>query len=127
MFSDLQVFSKTVTAILSSVKAREEGKLGHKNAPSLTPRPANVPGMGPPQAGQNRPGARASMPQYNRYDQEQFRNKDDTGFNIETMGTFSGMTLKSVTEGGPSSGPNARNKGGSNPGAMQKYPQGKGT
>lgn len=35
-----------------------------------------------------------------RYDQEMFRGKDDThGFNIETTGTFSGMNLKSMTDG----------------------------
>lgn len=44
-----------------------------------------------------------------RYDQEQFTHQKDThGFNIETTGTFSGMTLKSVTEG--SSKPGAPNK-----------------
>ena len=37
---------------------------------------------------------------YSRYDQERFRNKEDTeGFKIDTMETFHGMTLKSVTEG----------------------------
>ena len=45
---------------------------------------------------------------YSRYDQEQFFQKDTHGFNIETTGTFSGMTLKSVTEG--SSKPGAPNK-----------------
>ncbi|QQP53287.1 Hyrax, partial [Caligus rogercresseyi] len=35
------------------------------------------------------------LPNYNRYDQERFRGKEDThGFNIETTGTFSGMKLK---------------------------------
>lgn len=38
---------------------------------------------------------------YNRYDQERFnRQKEETeGFKIDTMGTYHGMTLKSVTEG----------------------------
>jgi hypothetical protein len=53
------------------------------------------------------PAMASSQPQpqnlrsnYDRYGQEQFRRKDDThGFNIETTETFSGMTLKSVTEG----------------------------
>ena len=35
----------------------------------------------------------------NSYDQERFRKEDTHGFNIDTVGTFSGMTLKSVTEG----------------------------
>ena len=43
---------------------------------------------------------RQALPNYNRYDQEQFRTQDDTHeFNIDKTGTFSGMTLKSVTEG----------------------------
>ena len=39
--------------------------------------------------------------QYNRYDQERFnRQKEETeGFKIDTMGTYHGMSLKSVTEG----------------------------
>ncbi|TRY63174.1 hypothetical protein TCAL_00483 [Tigriopus californicus] len=99
-------FSKTVTALLSSVKAREEGKMGKPHPPqappSVTPRPGGS--MPPPQ--------RQSLPNYNRYDQEQFRGKDDThGFNIETMGTFSGMTLKSVTEGSQANR-HKQNKGG---------------
>ncbi|TNN81555.1 Parafibromin [Liparis tanakae] len=37
---------------------------------------------------------------YNRYDQERFKGKEETeGFKIDTMGTYHGMTLKSVTEG----------------------------
>ena len=42
-----------------------------------------------------------TLPNYNRYDQEIFHAKDAHGFNIETTGTFSGMTLRSVTEGNP--------------------------
>ncbi|KAM7336025.1 hypothetical protein ACRRTK_004518 [Alexandromys fortis] len=35
---------------------------------------------------------------YNRYDQERFKGKEETeGFKIDTMGTYHGMTLKSVT------------------------------
>lgn len=39
--------------------------------------------------------------QYNRYDQERFnKQKEETeGFKIDTMGTYHGMSLKSVTEG----------------------------
>lgn len=37
---------------------------------------------------------------YNRYEQEGFKGKEETeGFKIDTMGTYHGMTLKSVTEG----------------------------
>lgn len=97
-----KTFSKTVTAILGSVKAREEGKVA--KPPSHTPRPPGMPGMPGMPMQQSQP---KQLPNYNRYDQEQFGGKDVThGFNIETTGTFSGMTLKSVTEGNA----NARNK-----------------
>ncbi len=88
-----KTFSKTITAILSSVKAREEGKT--MKPPQQTPRPGAPPVI-PPQ-----PQPR-QLPNYNRYDQEQFHGKSHAahGFNIETTGTFSGMTLRSVTEGG---------------------------
>ena len=90
-----KTFSKTVMAILQSVKAREEGKTlkPHVNP---KPRPGAPPMMQPPPTS-SQP---KSLPNYNRYDQEQFHGKDHThGFNIETTGTFSGMTLRSVTEG----------------------------
>ncbi|CAL8370708.1 unnamed protein product, partial [Boreogadus saida] len=49
------------------------------------------------------PSARSKQPvpaAYNRYDQERFKGKEETeGFKIDTMGTYHGMTLKSVTEG----------------------------
>ena len=91
-----KTFNKTVTATLSSIKAREEGKIGGGGKsmmppPSATPRPSG--GSMPP------PPARTQLPNYNRYDQEQFHGKDTHGFNIDTQQTFSGMTLKSVTEG----------------------------
>ena len=105
----VQTFSKTVTAILASVKAREEGRPSAKPGmapPGVSSTPSGRGAMGPPPSSSSASAAsssahRASLPNYNRYDQEQFRGKDvDThGFNIETMGTFSGMTLKSVTEG----------------------------
>ena len=59
---------------------------------SATPRPSGG-SMPPP------PPTRTQLPNYNRYDQEQFHGKDTHGFNIDTQQTFSGMTLKSVTEG----------------------------
>ncbi len=91
-----KTFAKTINAILTSVKAREEGKVAKPT--HQTPRPG---GMPPPMMSQQpQPQQPRQLPNYNRYDQEQFRGKDDThGFNIETTGTFSGMTLKSVTEG----------------------------
>ncbi|CAL8310761.1 parafibromin [Gadus morhua] len=82
-------FSKNIFAILQSVKAREEGR-----APEQRPAP---------NATQVDPSARSKQPvpaAYNRYDQERFKGKEETeGFKIDTMGTYHGMTLKSVTEG----------------------------
>ncbi|XP_075226203.1 cell division cycle 73 hyrax [Lycorma delicatula] len=83
-------FAKNIFAILQSIKAREEGR--HRPpqpTPVITPRATPV---------------KAVIPQpvvYNRYDQERFiRQKEETeGFKIDTMGTYHGMTLKSVTEG----------------------------
>ena len=91
-----KTFNKTVMATLNSIKAREEGKLGGGSKPMVPPTSAPRPGV----MSQQR-----QLPNYNRYDQEQFRNKADThGFNIDTKQTFSGMTLKSVTEGNQAPG-----------------------
>jgi len=99
-----KTFSKSITAILSSVKAREEGKVVGGRPPQQTPRPGAPTPIIPPSQPQPR-----SLPNYNRYDQEQFHGKAAHGFNIETTGTFSGMTLRNVTEGVNQSGQN-RNK-----------------
>ncbi|GAB1597652.1 parafibromin-like [Argonauta hians] len=79
-------FAKNIFSILQSIKAREEGSQRQMNHPSqTTPISQSRP---PPAVG------------YNRYDQERFRGKEETeGFKIDTMGTYHGMTLKSVTEG----------------------------
>ncbi|XP_021926024.1 parafibromin [Zootermopsis nevadensis] len=84
-----KIFAKNIFAILQSIKAREEGR--HRPpqpTPIVTPRATPI----------------RSIPQpavYNRYDQERFiRQKEETeGFKIDTLGTYHGMTLKSVTEG----------------------------
>uniref|UniRef100_A0A3B3THI6 Parafibromin n=1 Tax=Paramormyrops kingsleyae TaxID=1676925 RepID=A0A3B3THI6_9TELE len=82
-------FSKNIFAILQSVKAREEGR-----APEQRPAP-NTTQVDPSE--RNKPPVPAA---YNRYDQERFKGKEETeGFKIDTMGTYHGMTLKSVTEG----------------------------
>ncbi|XP_077302844.1 cell division cycle 73 hyrax isoform X2 [Arctopsyche grandis] len=96
-------FVKDVLAILTSVKAREEGRTGPRGAP---PPPV---GMGPTPRGPTAPTVTAPAVQYNRYDQERFnRQREETeGFKIDTMGTYHGMTLKSVTEG-PSAAPRNR-------------------
>ncbi|KAJ8357233.1 hypothetical protein SKAU_G00200270 [Synaphobranchus kaupii] len=81
-------FSKNIFAILQSVKAREEGR---------------APEQRPAQNATQDPSIRNKQPvpaAYNRYDQERFKGKEETeGFKIDTMGTYHGMTLKSVTEG----------------------------
>ncbi|CAG2063074.1 unnamed protein product [Timema podura] len=83
------IFAKNIFAILQSIKAREEGR--HR-PPQQTP-------MMTPQATPMRSAPQPAV--YNRYDQERFiRQKEETeGFKIDTMGTYHGMTLKSVTEG----------------------------
>ncbi|KAH3795821.1 hypothetical protein DPMN_149382, partial [Dreissena polymorpha] len=78
-------FSKNIFSLLQSIKAREEGPSRSSHGVPHTP---SVP--------QPKPQPIA----YNRYAQESFGAKESTeGFNIETMGTYHGMTLKSVTEG----------------------------
>lgn len=84
-----KMFAKNIFAILHGIKAREEGRQRPPQPPpTQTPRQTPV-----------RPIAQPAV--YNRYDQERFiRQKEETeGFKIDTMGTYHGMTLKSVTEG----------------------------
>lgn len=84
-----KTFAKNILAMLHSIKAREEGRARPPQAaPIVTPRQTPV-----------RPTTQPAV--YNRYDQERFnRQKEETeGFKIDTMGTYHGMTLKSVTEG----------------------------
>ncbi|XP_050443400.1 parafibromin isoform X2 [Adelges cooleyi] len=87
--SNGKVFGKNIFAILQSIKNREDGRSRPPHSMAATPRAA------PP---------KPTIPQptvYNRYDQERFiKSREDTeGFKIDTMGTYHGMTLKSVTEG----------------------------
>ena len=91
----LQNFGKNIFGLLQTMKAREEGR--HKPSGPPAPAPAAV-GAGlpqrPPTVGRPNPAP------YSRYDQERFQGKEETeGFKIDTMGTYHGMTLKSVTEG----------------------------
>lgn len=82
-------FSKDIFAILQSIKDREEGR-----APEQRPAPNTAPVDPTLLTKQPIPAA------YNRYNQERFKGKEETeGFKIDTMGTYHGMTLKSVTEG----------------------------
>merc|ERR1719336_193111 len=84
-------FDKNIFAILSSVKAREEGRNFKPAAPPGAP--GARPGM-PPAPREPRPG-------YNRYVQEHYNRQADTeGFKIDTTGTYAGKTLKSVMDQG---------------------------
>ncbi|KAL1131818.1 hypothetical protein AAG570_011430 [Ranatra chinensis] len=84
-----KIFAKNIFALLQSIKAREDGR--HRPpqpTPVVTPRTNPIKPLPQPIV-------------YNRYDQERFiRQREETeGFKIDTMGTYHGMTLKSVTEG----------------------------
>lgn len=83
-------------AILQGIKAREEGRQRPVQQPMMMTTPRQTP---------VRPATQPAV--YNRYDQERFiRQKEETeGFKIDTMGTYHGMTLKSVTEGQPKARP----------------------
>uniref|UniRef100_A0A8C7RT15 Parafibromin n=1 Tax=Oncorhynchus mykiss TaxID=8022 RepID=A0A8C7RT15_ONCMY len=83
-------FSKNIFAILQSVKAREEGRA-----------PEQRPAQNTTQVDQSIRNKQPVPAAYNRYDQERFKGKEETeGFKIDTMGTYHGMTLKSVTSCG---------------------------
>ena len=91
-------FAKNVFAILSSIKAREDNAAGRPAAVVVTEAPNATPANNPA------PAAPAAKTQtqiaYNRYAQEGFGvNPDSEGFNIDTMGTYHGRTLRDVTEG----------------------------
>lgn len=87
--SNGKTFQKNITALLQSIKTREEGK--NRPPPQFVPKlpePANKNVRMNPQ-----------QTQYNRYDQERFiQQKEVTEeFKIDTMGTHHGMSLKSST------------------------------
>jgi len=80
-------FSKNILAILTSVKAREEGHFAKPAVPGQ--QQGSRPGMQVP---------RQPLPGYNRYGQEHFKQADTEGFKIDTTGTYAGKTLKSVMD-----------------------------
>ena len=101
-------FAKNVFNILSSIKAREDGVVGRPTgagggvvaaaaAAAQTEAPNATPAiMAPP------PALAKTQTQiaYNRYAQEGFGvDPESEGFNIDTMGTYHGRTLRDVTEG----------------------------
>lgn len=99
-----KTFAQDIFAILQSVDARERGRApGQPPAPNAAPGARTSPTQQPPPAA------------YNRYGQERFKEKEDTqGFNIDTMGTYHGMTLEGVTARALAQTPVAR------PPALQK-------
>ena len=86
-------FQKNIFAILTSVKAREEGKYSKPVAPVNGAPPMVRPGS-------MQPAPRQPLPGYNRYDQDKYQQADTEGFKIDTTGTYAGKTLKSVMDAG---------------------------
>ncbi|KAG0729549.1 Parafibromin [Chionoecetes opilio] len=81
-------FATSIMGLLKSIKAREEGRMR-----ATVPNPAPTPVSRVPQQPVG----------YSRYDQERFKGKEETeGFKIDTMRTYHGLSLKSVTEGSQS-------------------------
>ena len=81
-------FLKNILAILTSVKAQEEGKSSGQQDIVVKPAVQEV---------VKKPSAPVS---YNRYDQERFDSQKETDiFKIDTMATFQGLGLQSVKEG----------------------------
>lgn len=83
-----KMFAKNILALLQSIKAREEGRSRPQQNIIKPQEPTRITRPQPPLA------------QYNRYDQERFAQQKEMteGFKIDTMGTYHGMSLKSVTE-----------------------------
>ncbi|XP_071947253.1 parafibromin-like [Antedon mediterranea] len=94
-------FDKNVFAILQSVKAQEEGKQnGSGSGSNRSQAHPRTPATKPNETDARRKQSQPAHYQYNRYDQEKFQRKEGTEeFKIDTMGTYHGMPLKSVTEG----------------------------
>ncbi|XP_045397219.1 parafibromin-like [Lemur catta] len=90
--------SESIFAIPHSLKAREEG---------CAPEQGRAPNAAPvdPRLHTKQPIPAA----YDTYDQERFKGKGEMeGFKIDTMGTYHGMTLKSVTESASAQTPAAQ-------------------
>ncbi|CAH1785859.1 unnamed protein product, partial [Owenia fusiformis] len=88
-----KTFLENITGILQAVRAREEGHKKPHTHPASHPT-RNLPAA--PVGNQNK----TPNESYNRFNQERFKAKEETeGFKIDTMRSYAGMTLKSVTEG----------------------------
>lgn len=89
-------FAKNILAILSSIKAREDGLAGRPTAG-----PAEAPNA-TPAITTTAPvvtAAKTAQIAYNRYAQEGYADPETEGFNIDVSLTYHGRTLKDVTEG----------------------------
>lgn len=90
--SNGKIFSENIFAILQSVKMQEDDKTssgGHSSSSHHQPQ----------QTPSQQARRQVNQGQYNRYDQERFKSKETSGFDIDTMKTYHGISLKSVTEG----------------------------
>ncbi|KAI0989891.1 hypothetical protein GJ496_006549 [Pomphorhynchus laevis] len=87
-------FTHNVDAILSAVKAREDGKGRLLNDSNVDLRKNAVESL------HGKTNSNIANTGYSRYDQERFGTRDETDdFEIDIHGTYHGMSLKSVTEG----------------------------
>lgn len=79
-----KMFYKNISALLQSIKAREEGQTQQQQFPAKVPEPLKTSRTNVPQ-----------QTQYNRYDQERFiQQKEVTEeFKIDTMGTHHGSSM----------------------------------
>lgn len=105
--SPFKEFSKNIFAILQNIKVREEGDLKQTldlliptlNTSSLASNSLSS-SISQQQLPSQLNSQQAAPIGYSRYDQERFsNNREEEGFKIDTMETFHGLTLKSVTEG----------------------------
>ncbi|CAK8675106.1 parafibromin-like [Clavelina lepadiformis] len=96
-------FSKNVFSLLSSIKAKEEGR-SSTTEKDITASASNTSTSTTTDAATKTSSSTrkppTQVPGYSRYDQERFRGKEETlGFRIDTTGTYHDMSLKSVMEG----------------------------
>ena len=97
-------FSKNVFALLSSIKAKEEGR-NEKDSVASSFLAKHPPSSSTAEKNNTAATKKMStqMSSYSRYDQERFGGKEETlGFRIDTMGSYHDMSLKSVMEGAAS-------------------------
>ncbi|CAK9291760.1 unnamed protein product [Gordionus sp. m RMFG-2023] len=90
-----KIFSQHIFALLQSIKTNEQIDISKPDVvkPPIFNKNMPIPVM------QSNTNSNNQQQQYSRYDQERFRaNKEVSDFKIDTMGTYHGMTLKSVSQ-----------------------------